>query len=199
MRPLAIIDIEPSRQIQRSSIAGRVWQGIGPLPDHGLYEPFCLAVGLWRIGFGTDVASPQMFAGAREGSRSVTGAVVCHDPPDLYALRPEPANSSQQKADSCIFFLVRQDFDIGDAGVIINTDMNTFIAEPSIFAFSIAGHPMPDLVEAGQFFDIKMNEITRFSPFVAVHRADRFQKFELVEAKPFEDQRNGRAGNLEAL
>jgi hypothetical protein len=51
---VAIVVDEPSGQVCGSVFLRAVGKPVDPFPEHDLHEPFCLAVGLWWVGFGME-------------------------------------------------------------------------------------------------------------------------------------------------
>ena len=68
MRAVPIVEVCPDRQVGCALVRGLVGARIGPFAQGGLDEPFRLAVGLWRVRSGADVAQAEFGAGGLEGA-----------------------------------------------------------------------------------------------------------------------------------
>jgi hypothetical protein len=68
-----------------------------------LDEALGLAVGLWRVRLGADVAEFEALAGASEGAGLIAGSVVGHDAPNLDAEGCIVSDGSLEEGDGAGF------------------------------------------------------------------------------------------------
>ena len=75
-----------------------------------------------RVRSMTDV---QLLAHRAEGARHVTAAVVCEHSADADPARAEPGDGAREKGRTGRPELVAEDFDVGDAAVILQPSYRT--------------------------------------------------------------------------
>jgi len=89
-------------------------------------------------------------------------------------------------------FFIGKETGKGEAGMIINGDVEGLDAGAGITVGAIAGGADAGLVEAAKLFNIKMKELAWGSAFVADdRRLRRVERGEAVEAVPLEDPGQG--------
>src|ERR1019366_1360945 len=101
----------------------RVGVTVSPLAHCGLDEALRFAVGPGGIGPCTDMPKAELMAGVTEGLRHIGGAVIGHDPLDLYAEAGVINDRKAEEADRTGDAFVGIEFGQADAGVVINADM----------------------------------------------------------------------------
>src|SRR5215207_5495159 len=165
--------MEPGLELEGSLVGGVVGPGIGLLSERGLDEALGLAVGLGRVGLGSDVLELEPFAGAREGEGFVAGAVVGHDAGDRYAEAVVIGDGGLEEGDRALRLLVRHDHGEGDARGVVDADMDelpagAFTSGPCVaLPPAVAGDAVADLVEAAELLDVDVDELARVLAFVA--------------------------------
>jgi hypothetical protein len=97
-------------------------------------------------------------------------AVVAHHATDAYAPRLQRCDGAPQKRRTGSAELVRQDFDIRHAAVIIDGHVHVLPANARRGPSAIAVDPVADLADASQRFDIDVEEVARAGPLVALYR-----------------------------
>lgn len=127
---MRIVAMQPDRKLGGAALRGRVGGSIGPFPEGGLDEALGLAIGFRRIG----VASPG------EGFRFVAGAIVPHDPRNGDTEAGIIGDGRIEKGNGAVLSLIRQDLREGDAGGIVDCDVNIFPADAAAvgLAFPLA-------------------------------------------------------------
>ena len=93
--------------------------------------------------------------------------------------------------------LIRKDFDVRCATVVIDGDMRVLPANASDARPTIAMNPVPDAGDARERFDIEMHEVARMRPFVAAGRGRRGEPRQPIEPRPRQYGRDRRPGHLE--
>jgi len=159
--------------------------GIGPFTQRGLDEALGLAIGLGCIGPGADVLEAEPVAGASKGAGFVARTIVGHDPLDPDAEAGVVGERGFEEGDGAAFALILLDFGKGDAGRIINADVDVLPADATaatLFA-AAADDAMADLIEPAEFFNVDVDEFAGVLTLVAAHRLGRFQSLDAVEAQ----------------
>ena len=100
-----------------------------PFVEHGPVESFDFAVDLWLAGWNAYVADPVFGEGVTEQVALVTRAVVGHDGLDRDAVVGEPVGCSLDERHSSSGFLVVEDLDVGQAGVVVDSGMDVSVSE----------------------------------------------------------------------
>lgn len=90
-------------------------------------------------------------------------------------------------------FLVRQDLGEGDAGVVIDRDMNVFPTGTMDAAATRAGDTTADSVEASDFLDVEMEQIAWEGMLITQDRRRRFQITDTTEVEPAQNTAHGGA------
>ena len=82
-----------------------------------------------------------------------------------------------RKANGTIGLLVGQDLGEGDAGVIVDADVDELPADAAAVALAgaIAGDAVADLVETTELFDIDVDHLAGSGALIAAHRLGRLQ------------------------
>src|SRR6202008_4619201 len=153
--------------------------GVGPFAQAGLNEAFGLAVGLWRIGPGSDVLEAEALACPAEGKGFVAGTVVGHHPFNTDTKTCIVGERRLEEADRTLFAFVRQHLCKGDARMIVDADVDVFPtrslspgAEVALTS-AIAGDAMADPIDTAELFDVDVDHLTRLLALIAAHRLDR--------------------------
>jgi hypothetical protein len=99
-----------------------------------------------------------------------------------------------QEGDSALFALISHDLHEGNAGGIVDADMDELPAD-ALVPVDHAGLPCRDAMshrtDAAGLLDIEMDEIAWVLALIAPDRFGRLQGAELVELSPFEDAADG--------
>ena len=107
-----------------------------------------------------------------------------------------PGHHRLQEGNGAFLFLAFQDLCIGDAGMIIDADMDELPADPAgtALALAVPCDAMAGAVELAQLLDIHMDQLTRLIPLIADHRLGRCQIPPAVEAMAHQYAADGGAG-----
>lgn len=103
-------------------------------------------------------------------SRAVSGPVVGHDSLDVDPSAAKGLDGTQQESGAAFLGFVRQDLDVAQAGVIVDTDMNE-VPPDSCRAMmpTFACDPVSDALNSPQFLDVDVQELAGALPLLA-HR-----------------------------
>jgi len=112
------------RQRGGAFLRGREGARIGPLAQAGLDEALGLAVGPRRVRPGTEMAQREAATGVAPVMAAVRRAVVGHDALDRHTLASEPGDRALQERHRAGLALVRQRLAVGQAGGVVDADMN---------------------------------------------------------------------------
>src|SRR6059058_3660561 len=160
--------------------AGGVDRAVGPAAEHGADEALGLAVGLRAPRPGAQVADAERAAGDRVQGGDVGRAVVSHDALDDDAVALEELQRSPQKADRGRGLLVAQDLGVGQAGGVVDGDVDVVPADDLAIhaALVAAGAPRVALnagdalarpaLDAPELFDVDMDQLARPGALVAL-------------------------------
>ena len=77
-----------------------------------------------------------------------------------------------EEGDGALLSLVRQDLREGDAGGVVDADVDELPADAAAvgLAGAIAGDAMADAFEAAEFLDVDVDHVARLVALVAAHR-----------------------------
>lgn len=170
MLPEAVIDPQVTRQPVVPLLRVLEGHGVSPFPAQGLDKSLGFAVGAGRVGPGSDMAQPESAASLGERLGDVSGSVVAHDHAALDPLAVEPGKRPGEEADLGWLLLVLQYLDVGQPRGVVNGDMDLVVADAAGAPFlAITGDSVPHFPEAGQGFDVDVEQIARPLPLVALH------------------------------
>src|SRR3954466_14746282 len=189
---MPIVLVQPDGQLGGSVGGVRIGLGVGPFAQRGLDEALGLAVCLGRIGLGPDVLEAVLAAGFADGVWAIAGAVGGHDPCDGDAEARIGGKGGFEEGDGAFLALVGQDPGEGDAGGVIEGDMDELpagAAGPALPA--VGGDTVALTLEAAELLDVDVDELARLRALVAANRLGRLERRETVEAKPLEDAADG--------
>jgi hypothetical protein len=161
-------------------VAGLIGSGVSPLAGNGLDEAFGLAVGLGPIRLCEVVFDAELFAGGGKESGAIGRAAIGEHALDLDAVEGVEADGLFESVDDAGDFFVGQETSEGEAGVIVDGDVETFDAGAWIANGAIAGGANAGALETAQFLDVEVEEFAGGGAFVALGR--RFWRFESGEA-----------------
>src|ERR1700692_3757440 len=107
----------------------------------------------------------------------VTTAVVGHDTGDGDIEAFVIGHGRLEERYGAFRLLVRQNLAEGDAGVIVDTDMNELPADATAVALTgaIAGDAVTDLVKTTELLDVDVDQLAGMFALIATHRLGRLQ------------------------
>ena len=109
----------------------------------------------------------HLLASAVELMGAITAAVVGEQGAHADAVASEEVDGFAQKSDGGVGFLIGQDLSEGHAGVIVDGDVQGLPTGMLVLAAAAAVAAPRDLLEAGQAFDIEMEQVAGSGMFVA--------------------------------
>src|SRR5579863_3465428 len=156
-----------------------VMANVGPLAQGGLDEAFRLAIGAGSVGTGEAVLDAELEAGGAEVSGAIAGAVVGEQAADRDAVLGVEGDGGVQEGDGSFGLLVGQHAGEGEAGVIVDGDVQSLPAGELRAAAAPAIAPNGDLLVAGHALDVEMEQIAG-SRMLITH--DRWGGMEMAPA-----------------
>src|ERR1700689_2969298 len=194
---MPVVAVKPARQLSGAGSRSFVGCGVGPFAQAGLNEALGLSVGFGRVGFGPQVLDlePAQGLGVAAGPEAL--AVIGHDALDLDAEASKEAQGVEEKAQAGASRLVRQDFRIGEPGVVVDRQMHIFPADPSglALACAIAGDAVTNAIEFAELLDVDVEDLAGSCAFVATDRLGRFERRKPVETQSLQDAADGGGRN----
>jgi hypothetical protein len=124
-----------------------------------LDEGFGLAVGGWGVDAGALVGDAEMAADVREVVGVEAGSVVGEHTPCGDAEALEVGHGCGQEAGGGVRLFVRVECGVGDAGVIIDGDVEELPACSTSLVPGVAGDAMAGLDDAGELLDVDVQQV----------------------------------------
>ena len=134
-------------------------------------------------------------AGLAEGSGTIAGTVVGHDPLGGDAGPGMVGDGGLEEGHGCFLAFARQDRHMGDPRVVVDADMDELPAGTACRIAAVARDPVSDTFDAAEFLDVDVDQLTRTVAFMASHRFSRLQGCQPVQPEPAQDTVNGRPGD----
>jgi hypothetical protein len=179
-------------------IAGAIRSGISPLASNGLNEAFGLAIGLRAIGLGETVFNAEFFTGGGKKFGAVGGAAIGEHPLDLDAVFLVEADGLVEGVENAGDLFVGQEAGEGEAGMIVDGDMEGLDAGTWIALGAIAGGADAGALEAAQLLDVEVEKFAGRGAFIAHdRRLGRFERREAIESVTAQDAGESGLGDRE--
>src|SRR5215510_15506619 len=193
--------VETQVRAERGGAASRAGErvSIGPFTEQRLNEALGLAVGARRIGPRKPMPQLPRATDAREAPRFVARPVVGADPPRADASATKPGQRVLEKRGAGAPALGAADLHIRQAGGVIDRDVRVLIADPAPPFRLVTVNAMPHAVNAGQRFDIEMQEVSRVRPLIALNHRRWIEAAHAIQARSVQDAGHGRARHPDAL
>jgi hypothetical protein len=167
MRAMEVIVMKIGGKEGSSVVAGVIRTGIGPLAGDGLNEAFGLAVGLRAIGFGEEMFEAEFVAGGGEEFGAIGGAAIGEELLDGDTVSGVEAEGLVQSVEDAGGAFVREETSEGEAGVIVDGDVETFEAGAWVALGTVAGGADAWATEATKLLDVEVEEFAGGGAFVA--------------------------------
>ena len=198
MGAMEVIVMEVVRKEGRAVVAGVIGTGVGPLAGDGLDEAFGFAISLRPVGFGEEMLEAELAAGSSEGFGTISGAAIGEDLLDDDAMSGVEGEGLVEGVEDALSLFVREQTSEGEAGVIINGDVQAFDPGARVAGGTITGGADTWAREAAELLDIEVEELAGVVAFVTPGgRFGRFQGREAVEVMATQDAGEGGLGDRE--
>src|SRR5262249_22094248 len=130
---------------------------------------------------------------AGEAARPIAAAVVGEEAPDRDPAAPKPPERIPEKRRTSAAPLGPAHFDEGDAGRIVNRDVDVLIPDPPGALGAIAMHAVPDPADAAERFDVHVQQIAGVRPLVALNHRRRIELADAIQPRAPQHARHGGA------
>ena len=167
MRTMPVVSVHPRFEVGKTMRGILVDARVGPFADDGLDEAFGFAVGAGRVEAGAFVFDPQVLAASSEEMGAETRAVVGEHAADGDAEASEVIDGLLQESNGGDGLFVGQQGGESDAGVIVDGDEKKLPAHAASFILGIAGDAMARFRNAGELFDVQVQQIAGSGMLVA--------------------------------
>ncbi len=164
---------------------------VSPLAQGSLDKAFGFAVGARRIGASATMFDAMQLHQATKGARLVTGSIVGEQGTNGNAETGVIGQRGSQKGGRGIAFLIRQDLRKGDAGMVIDGDVNVLPSDALDVLTAVAMDAVSDTANTTEFLDIEMEQITGMRMLVADQRGNGFQITVTVAVQATENAADG--------
>jgi Transposase len=196
MRTVEVVMLEPRRKLLISLFGVEVVANVSPLAQGGLDEAFRLAVGAGSVRAGEAVLDAELETSGAEVAGAIAGAVVGEQAANGDAMLGIEGNGGVQEGDGGFALLVGQHAGEGEAGVIVDGDVQSLPAGELGAAAAAAIATNGNLLIAGHALDVEMEQIAGSGMLVAHDGRSRMQVAPAVEMSPLQNAADG--GGAEA-
>jgi len=115
------------------------------------------------------MSQAKFFAGFSKGFRDVARAVVCHNSFYFYAELPVILHCCLKKSNSTFFAPIGHHLDESDPGVVVYANVNKLPASSRYPCSAVAMNTMANTFYSNKFFNIDMEEVPGFFPFISAY------------------------------
>jgi hypothetical protein len=133
----------------------------------------------------------EFLAGGLELVRDVAGAVVGHDGLDPDAAVLEPGDRASEEGGGGWGPFVRQDLGVGQAGGVVDSDMDKLPADASDSCGAVSVDAMADTADTAQLLDIDVEQLARAFSLVSDDRLFGLEAAEPRETEAGQDASHG--------
>jgi len=188
MRAVEVVVMKVVRKEGSTVVAGVIGTGIGPLAGDGLDEAFGLAVSLGAIRFGEEMCEAELMAGGGEGFGAIGGAAISQELLDVDAVSGVEGEGLVEGVEDALGPFVREQTSEGEAGMVIDGDVEAFDASAWVAGGAIAGGADTGMAEAAELLDVEVEELAGEVAFVTLGgRFGRFESGETIEMMAAQD------------
>jgi hypothetical protein len=198
MRAMEVIVMKVVGKKGSSVDAGVIRTGIGPRAGDGLNEAFGLAVGLRAIGFGEEMFEAEFEAGGGEEFGAIGGSAIGEELLDGDAVGGVEAEGLVQSVEDTGGAFVREETSEGEAGVVVDGDVETFDAGAWVAEGAITGGADAWAIEATELLDVEVEKFAGGGAFVAQRgRFGGIERREAIEVMTAQDAGESGLGDWE--
>jgi hypothetical protein len=183
--------LKPGEQLQVAFLGVGPVANISPFAEGSLDEAFGFSVGARGVGPSEAVANAESSAGVTEPVGAIATSVVGKQGANGDAVLGIKSNGVAQESEGSFGFLVGQQLGEGEAGVIIDGDMERLPAGvlPPPATSSIATNG--NLLIARHSLDVEMQQISRKGVFITHHGWGGMQIAPAIETSAPQDAADG--------
>ena len=187
VRALIVIVEEEVREIAGAMVTGAIRTSIGPFASEGLDEALGFAVGLRAIRPGEEMSEVEGVAGAGEVFGAIGGSAIGEQRADFDAVSGVELEGLLESEHDALDALIWEQAGEGQAGVIIDGDVEEFEACAAIADGTIAGGADSGTAKAAESLDVEMKQVAWPSAFVTANRRLGIEGGEAVETVAAQD------------
>src|SRR5579862_5368082 len=199
VRAVPVVGVDPGFEMGEALGGILVEPGVGPFTDGGLDEAFGFAVGARSVDARANVFELKIAAGLSEEVGVKAGTVIGHDAANGDAQASEVSRGLAQECAGGNRLFVGQQGGESDAGVIVDGDVEELPAGAAGFVLGISGKAMARFGNAGQLFDVDVQQIAGSGMLVANDGNHRLQRASGVQMQAGEDAADGGAAQASGL
>jgi len=170
-----------------------VVQAIGPFPQSRLDKTFGLAVSSGSVGTGEEMAELELLEAAAKMPAAIAAAVVGHDAANGDGEGSEVIEGGTQEGERGAVRLVGEQAGEGDAGVIVDSDVEILPAGAGAAARTQGMVAKLGTLKAAKSFDVEMEQASGLGVLVASGRRSGIESAQAVESKTAQDAAYGGA------
>jgi len=194
-----VVMLEPGGELLIAFFRVEVMANVGPLAQGGLDEAFGLAVGARGVRPGEAVLDAELEAGGAELPGAIAGAVVGEQAADGDAVLGVEGDGGAQEDDGGFALLVGQHAGEGEAGVIVDGDVQSLPAGELRAAAATAVATNGDLLITGHALDVEVQQISGRGMFIAHDGRSGMEMAPAVEMSPPENAADGGGAEMGSL
>jgi len=192
-----VVGMEPWEQSVGGLLGMIIGACVGPFAQSGLDEAFGLAIGARGIGTGKDVPHPAAAAQGGNKGRTVGGAVISHDASHRDSKGLEVIEGAREECSSGLFALVGQNFRVGQARMVVDTNVGDFEAGTETAFLVSTCDAGADAMEAAELLGVEMEQLAGRRVLVANDGRRRVQGAQPGQSSPLEQAAYGGEAELE--
>jgi hypothetical protein len=132
-----------------------------------LDEAFGFAIGARSVGTGKEVVQAVALGGGTEEMGAIARAVVAHDALSLNAEGSEVSQGAFEEEDGAVLPFIRHDLSEGEAGSVVDADVDELPAGPAHLVTSIVRDAVAGAHDFAQLLDIEVEEFAGMLALVA--------------------------------
>src|SRR5579871_844516 len=199
MGTVPVVLVIPGSKLSGSFGRVLVETKVGPFAGGGLDEALGFAVGAGRVEASAAGLDVQALARVNEESRAEAGAVVGEDGADGDPEAGEVSNGLLEELAGGEGAFIGKHSRESNARVIVDSDVQEFPTGAAGFVERIAGDAMARFDDAGQLFDVDVQQIAGRRMFIAEDRYARFEHPSFVEMEASKNAADGGAAQAGRL
>src|SRR5271165_1225168 len=191
MGAMPVVAVDPRFEVGEAFSRVLIEPRVGPFADGGLDEAFSFAVGARGVEARADGLDAEFVAAGDEAARAEAGAVIGHHPANGNAQAGKVSHRLAQEFAGGDSLFVWQQGGEGDAGVVIDGDIEELPSGATGFVLGISGEAMAGFGDASQLFDVAMQQVSRGGMLVTKDGNGWLQRASGVESQAGEDAADG--------
>ena len=198
MRAVPVVVVKPRKKLVVALLGVLIGPGISPFAESSLDESFGFTVGARGIRAGEVMTQAEFNHGGMKSVGAIAVTIIGEQAADGNAQTGIIGDRSAQEGDSGSCREVGQDLGEGNAGVVIDSDMNV-LPSAVMFASAATIGTRNNAGEAAQLLNIEVEQIAGSSMLIANQRHGRLQIAHAVQTQPAENATDGSTAQARGL